>query len=95
MYIHQDIAFHETEEIIAEGDKVWICVKATGTYTGEFMGAAPTGKKLTVEMVDIIRVVKGKLVEYRDATDRLDFLRQLSVIEYTEKRKKLFSQDVK
>ena len=89
--------YHETiEEIIAEGDKVWIRVTInTGAHTGEFMGLAPTGKKLTAEMVDIIRVANGKLVEYRDVTDRLDFLRQLGVIEYTEKGKKLFSEDTK
>jgi predicted ester cyclase len=57
------------------------------------MGFAPTGKKLTVEMVDIFRVVNGKLVEYWDITDRLDFLRQIGAIEYTEKGKKLFAED--
>jgi steroid delta-isomerase-like uncharacterized protein len=83
--------YHETiEDIIAEGEKVWIRVKATGTHTGEFMGIAPTGKRLTVEMVDIIRVVDGKIVEYEDITNRLDFLRELGVIEYTEKGKMLF-----
>ena len=88
--------YHETiEDIIAEGDKVWIRVSVnTGTHTGEFMGLAPTGKKLTIEMVDIFRLVDGKIVEYRDVTDRLDFLRQLGVIEYTEKGKKLFPEDV-
>ena len=86
--------YHETiEDIIAEGDKVWIRVSVnTGTHTGEFMGLAPTGKKLTIEMVDIFRVVDGKIVEYWDVTDRLDFLRQLGVIEYTEKGKKLFPE---
>ncbi len=34
--------WHETiEDIIAEGDKVWIRVKTTGTHTGEWMGIAP------------------------------------------------------
>ena len=48
--------YHETiEDIIAEGDKVWIHVKVdTGTHTGDFMGFVPTGKKLAVEMIDII-----------------------------------------
>ena len=56
--------FHETiEDIIAEGDKVWARITFTGTHTGEFMGIAPTGKKITTEMVDIFRIVKGKLVE--------------------------------
>jgi C-1 hydroxylase len=85
--------YHETiEDIIAESDKVWIRVKVTtGTHTGNFMGFAPTGKKLIIEMVDIIRVDNGKLVEYWDVTDRTDFLRGLGAIEYTEQGKQLFS----
>jgi predicted ester cyclase len=84
--------YHETiEDIIAEGDKVWIRVKVTtGAHTGEFMGFAPTGKKLTIEMVDIIRVENSKLVEYWDITDRMDFLLQIGAIEYTEQGQKLF-----
>ena len=87
--------FHETiEDIIAEGDKVWVRIKITGTHTGEFRGLAPTGKKFTETSVDILRIVNGKLVEGWNVTDTLDFLKQLGVIEYTEKAKKLFPQDV-
>ena len=87
---------HETiEDIIAEGDKVWVRVTFTGTHTGEWMGIAPTGKKVTSEMVDIYRIVNGKHVEGRFVTDQLDFLKQLGAIEYTEQGKKLFPEDVK
>ena len=87
---------HETiEDIIAEGDKMWIRAKSTGTHTGEFMGIAPTGKTLTTEMVDIYRIVNGKHVEGRFIVDQLDFLKGLGVIEYTEKGKKLFPEDAK
>ena len=87
--------YHETiEDIIAEGDKVWILVRTnTGKHTGEFMGVAPTGKKLTTLAVDILRVVNGKIVEYRDIVDRLDFLNQLGIVKYTEIGKKLFQQE--
>jgi len=85
--------FHETiEDIIAEGDKVWARITFTGTHTGEFMGIAPTGKKITTEMVDIFRIVNGKLVEYRDVNNNLDYLKKLGIIEYTEKGKKLFPE---
>ena len=88
--------WHETiEDIIAEGDKVWVRVKTTGTHTGEWQGLAPTGKKVTSEMVDIYRIVNGKHVEGRFVVDQLDFLKQLGVIEYTEKGKKLFPEDAK
>ncbi|MDH5689938.1 MAG: ester cyclase [Candidatus Bathyarchaeota archaeon] len=85
--------FHETiEDIIAEGEKVWVRITFTGTHTGEWMGIPPTGKKVTTEMVDIFRIIDGKLVEYRDVNNNLDFLKKLGIIEYTEQGKKLFSQ---
>jgi len=86
--------YHETiEDIIAEGNKVWILVKTnTGKHSGEFMGIAPTGKKLSTLAVDILRVINGKIVEYRDVVDRLDFLNQLGIIEYSEMGKMLFQQ---
>ena len=85
--------FHETiEDIIAESDRVWARITFTGTHTGEFMGIAPTGKKITTEMVDIFRIVNGKLVEYRDVNNNLDYLKKLGLIEYTEQGKKLFPE---
>ena len=46
--------WHETiEDIIAEGDKVWVRLAYSGTHKGEFMGLSPTGKKITSKAVDI------------------------------------------
>jgi predicted SnoaL-like aldol condensation-catalyzing enzyme len=48
--------FHRTiEDIIAEGDKVWVCFKTTGT--------ASSGKKMGLTTVSILRIVNGKYVE--------------------------------
>jgi predicted ester cyclase len=85
--------WHEAiEDIIAEGDKVWVRIKATGTHTGEWdlfgVKLAPTGKKITMPMVFIWRLENGKLVEGWEVDDNLNFLIQLGVIEYTEKGKK-------
>jgi predicted ester cyclase len=75
--------FHWTiEDITAEGDKVWVHVTGTGTHTGEYRGLAPTGKKITVTIVDIRRIVDGKMVELWTVSDLLDFYKQLGVIEY-------------
>jgi C-1 hydroxylase len=88
--------FHLTiEDIIAEGDKVWIRSTITATHTGEFSGLAPTGKKFTESSVWIYRIVNGKVVEGWDVQDELDFYKKIGAIEYTEKGKKLFPEDVK
>lgn len=89
--------WHEAiEDIIAEGDKVWVRVKATGTHTGEWnlfgVPLPPTGNKITMRMVFFFRVVNGKLVEGGEVDDQMDFFKQLGFIEYTEKGKKLFPE---
>jgi len=38
---------YDLEDIIAEGDKVVAKWKFTGTHTGEWFGAPPTGKQVT------------------------------------------------
>jgi len=87
--------WHETiEDMIAEGDKVWVRFKIAGTHTGEYRGLAPTGKKFTITAVQIYRIVDGKMVESWGVFDNLDFYKQLGVIEYTEEAKKLFPKDV-
>ena len=88
--------WHETiEDIIAEGDKVWVRLAYTGTHTGEMFGITPTGNKITATAVDIYRIVNGKLAEYWNVTDKLALLKPQGVIEYTEKGKKLFPEDIK
>ena len=88
--------WHETvEDIIAEGDKVWVRLAYTGTHKGEFMGLAPTRKKITSKAVDIYRIVNGKLAEYWNVTDNVNIFKQIGAIKITEKGKKLFQEDVK
>jgi hypothetical protein len=45
--------------------------------------------------VAIYRIVNSKHVEGRFIAEAIDFLKKLGIIEYTEKGKKLFSEDVK
>jgi C-1 hydroxylase len=77
------------EDIIAEEDKVWVRFTGTGTHKGEWRGLAPTGKKVTFRGVQIWCIVDGKVVSKDSILDLSDALRQLGVIEYTEKAKAL------
>ena len=86
--------WHEAiDDIIAQGDKVWLRLTYTGTHTGEFFGLAPTGNKVTMTAVAIYRIVDGKLVEGWFINDRLDMFKQIGAIKITEKGKKLFPQE--
>ena len=75
------------EDIIAEGDKVWVHFNATGTHMGEWLGLAPTGKKVTVKAVQMWRLDNGKVVAKDSIMDSLDTFIKLGVIGYTEKAK--------
>ena len=73
---------HETiEDIIAEGDKVCIRIKGSGTHKGEYRGLAPTGKKITWEANTILRIADGKIAEMWAFSDELNFCKQLGIIE--------------
>ena len=86
--------FHRTiEDIIAEGDRVWIRLSYKGTHMGEHRGLAPTGNKFTASGVHIWRISDGKVVETESIHDFLDFYKQLGVIEYTDKAKKIFPKE--
>ena len=81
---------HETiEDIIAEGDQVWVRFTATGTHKGKWLGLAPTGNKVTIKAVQIWRIADGKVIAKDSIMDSLDAFKQMGVIEYTEKAKEI------
>ncbi len=49
-------------------------------YKGEFMGIAPTGKQVTVGMIEILRIAGGKMVEHWQVVDSLGMMQQLGVV---------------
>ena len=68
------------DEMIAEGDKVVVRYKATGTHKGAFMGIPPTNRKITLSVIEIDRIVGGKFVEGWISLDTLGMMQQLGVI---------------
>ena len=65
------------DDLIAEGEKVVVRATGHGTHTGEFMGVAPTGKRVSVTWIAIYRVADGKLAEHWQNIDDLGLLKQL------------------
>jgi steroid delta-isomerase-like uncharacterized protein len=68
------------DDIIAEGDKVVIRQTWTGTHKGEFMGMPPTGKRMSIGVIDIIRIAEGKFVEHWGQMDSMGMMQQLGAI---------------
>lgn len=76
---------HEYELInhSVNGDIVWVHYRSTGEHTGQFMGQAPTGKKFSIDVIDVARVHNGKLVEHWGVPDRFALLMQLGFLQPT------------
>lgn len=68
------------EDLIAEGDMVWARNRARGVNTGPFMGHAPTGRSVDVDVIDIGRFENGRLVEHWGIADQLGLMLQLGLV---------------
>ena len=68
------------EDMIAEGNKVAFRESWTGTHEGEFMGIAPTGKKVKQINTCIVRIENGKFAESWCTIDNASLLQQLGAI---------------
>jgi predicted ester cyclase len=67
-------------QLVAEGDAVAGRFRCSGTHRGEFLGEAPTGKRMDVEEVFFMRVEDGKIVDFWGLEDSLGRLRQLGLV---------------
>ena len=54
----------EIYEQIAEGDKVVTRKAITGTHKGKLFDISPTGQKIKIDVIDIVRVKDGKYIEH-------------------------------
>lgn len=68
------------EEIIAEGDKVFILYRQTGTHSKEFMGIPASNNKMNLLIAGVVTFKNGKVVEEFDTFDTLEFLKQLGAV---------------
>ena len=69
----------EIVELVAEGNTVAGRFRCSGTHRGEFLGEAPTGKRMEVEEV-FFRVDDGKFVDFWALEDSMSRMRQLGLV---------------
>jgi predicted ester cyclase len=65
------------ERVIAEGDRVGLLFRLTATHTGNLFGIPPTGRKVDVYEIALLRIVGGQMVEGWFMVDEAELLRQL------------------
>ena len=66
--------------LVAEGDRVAGRFRCRGTHLGEFMGEAPTGRRMEVDEVFAFRVEDGRFSEFWTLEDGLSRMRQLGLL---------------
>jgi steroid delta-isomerase-like uncharacterized protein len=65
------------EDMISQGDKVVVRWTNHVVHHGTFFGIPATGKRVTVQGIDIIRMRDGRMAEHWDVVDLLSVLQQL------------------
>ena len=65
------------EDVAADGDKVYARLTVTGTNSGRFFGAPPTGRSYEASMFDYARIEDGRIVERIQQSDTLSQLTQM------------------
>jgi predicted ester cyclase len=65
---------------VSEGDFVTTRKTITGTQTGVFFGVPPTGRKITIDVIDIVRLKDGKYFEHWGINTLSSVLAQLKTV---------------
>ena len=67
------------EHVDSTEDDIALAYTITGTHKGDFLGVAPTGKRISARGMQIARFEDGKIVERWGSSDELGILKQLGV----------------
>jgi predicted SnoaL-like aldol condensation-catalyzing enzyme len=68
------------DETVVEGDRVAIRFHVDMTHQGEFNGIPPTGKRVSLAGMTVMRFVDGKVAERWSESDFMGLLQQLGVM---------------
>jgi predicted ester cyclase len=74
-----DISF-TIEDSVEAGDIIWTRVRAQGTATGPFFGP-PSGRPIDFTVIDVARIIDGRIVEHWGVPDRFAMLAQTGVLD--------------
>lgn len=66
--------------IIAEGDTVAVLHTHYGVHGGDFMGLPPTGKHISVNGVEWMRMADGRIADFYRHDDDAGILQQLGLV---------------
>jgi predicted ester cyclase len=68
------------DEVVVLGDKVWARQQGGGTNLGSFAGHPPTGRKASIDVIDVCRIEDGQIVEHWGVPDQLGMMMALGLV---------------
>lgn len=68
------------EDWTVSDDRIWVRARGRGTATGPFFGP-PSNRPVDIAVIDVARVVDGKIVEHWGVPDRFAMLAQTGVLD--------------
>jgi steroid delta-isomerase-like uncharacterized protein len=77
---------HNILDVVAEGDKVAVRFTITGTPKGEYQGIPPTGKEVSIDCINFLTVLDGKIVEEWSNSDMMGLMQQIGAIAASSSR---------
>lgn len=66
------------DELIGEGDRVFLRSTLTGTHDGDYKGIEPTGRHVSTECAEVFHVQDGAFAGYWCLTNVAGLMRQLT-----------------
>ncbi len=70
----------EIQDTATSGDTAWFRIRSTGTNDGPIWGRPATGRPIDITVIDVMRVVDGRMVEHWGVADRLAMLTQIGAM---------------
>jgi steroid delta-isomerase-like uncharacterized protein len=68
------------EDTIVHGDKAVVRLVLEGTHLGEGLGLPPSGRRVSIAGIVILRVAGGQIAEAWNSWDQLGLLQQMGAI---------------
>jgi len=68
------------DDLVVSGDQVWARQRGGGTNLGSFAGRPATGRTAFTDVIDVVRIRDGKIVDHWGVPDQLGMMMQLGHI---------------
>jgi steroid delta-isomerase-like uncharacterized protein len=71
---------HAVDNVVAEGDRAVVRCTWTGTQRGAFQGIPASGKTVALATFIEVRVIDGRVAEYRGLFDAMGMMQQIGAL---------------